>query len=68
MIKLSKEQQMISIQLGVAFAQVTFGIAGATLFTLPINAFKLIVILINIALTVIFSSTCYLLVNKKYIP
>lgn len=67
MIKFSHQEKTISIQLAVAFAQVTFGIASATLFTLPLNSFKLIVILINIVLTILFSGTCFILVNKKFL-
>lgn len=65
MFKLSYKQKTVSVQLGVAFAQVTFGIAIAALFNEEFDLFKMFIILINILLTILFSYVSLLLIEQK---
>lgn len=64
-IHFSKQQKTVLVQLAVAFAQVNFGIACATLFTPSIDLSKAYIIITNFVLTLFFSAICVLLIPNK---
>lgn len=55
----------VFVQLAIAFAQVSFGIACGTIFSYSIDVYKLITICVNIVLTGLCIGICLLIVKVK---
>ncbi len=63
-MKFTKKDRDSLVQLLIAFAQVTFGVFWASLF-LPVDQYRPLVIILNVAVTIFFIYLIWWLNNRK---